>query len=69
MAPLPLNHKGNPRVLAVNDYVCCEVLEVSVDADRMHLGTKGVITQNKNVKLGLINPEELPEYYQYVCLS
>ncbi|CAD7085537.1 unnamed protein product [Hermetia illucens] len=56
--------KGNPKTYNANDYVCCEVLDVSADADRMVLGMKGALTIDAKAPLGLITAEQMPEYYK-----
>lgn len=61
---LPLDKKGNPKPYSVNDYVCCEVLDVSADAERMTLGMKGALTIDAKAPLGLITTDQLPEYYK-----
>ncbi|XP_037946164.1 tetratricopeptide repeat protein 14 homolog [Teleopsis dalmanni] len=63
-AKLPLDEHGKPRCFAVNDHVYCEVLEISVDADRLLLGIENVFPKNGNVRLGLVNAHNLPSYYK-----
>lgn len=56
--------RGNQKPYMNNDYVCCEVLEISADADRMSLGMKGTLTIDEKAPLGLITPDQMPEYYK-----
>ncbi|XP_055905074.1 tetratricopeptide repeat protein 14 homolog isoform X2 [Eupeodes corollae] len=60
------DEKGNPKNYAANVFVCCEVLDISVDADRMTLGMKRVLTKDTSAPLGLILPEQIPDYYRRI---
>lgn len=59
-----IDKKGNPKNYNVNDFVCCEILDVSVDADRINLTMESSFSKNKNVKFGLVSAEDLPVYYR-----
>lgn len=61
--------KGVVKNYATNDLVCCEILDISVGAERMHLGMRGVVNKNTNVKFGLIHSEDLPTYYRFIKMS
>lgn len=58
--------KGNPKSYGINDFVCCEVLDISIDAERMTLGMKGVLTKDTTAPLGLISAEQIPDYYRLI---
>uniref|UniRef100_A0A1A9WSF1 Adenylate kinase active site lid domain-containing protein n=1 Tax=Glossina brevipalpis TaxID=37001 RepID=A0A1A9WSF1_9MUSC len=61
---LPLDKLGKPRSISTNDYLCCEMVEFSIDADRMTLCLDHTINKHKNAKLGIINQDELPLIYR-----
>lgn len=60
------DEKGTIKPYAANNFVCCEVLDISVDADRMTLGMKGVLTKDLSAPLGLITPDQIPDYYRRI---
>uniref|UniRef100_A0A0A1WNQ3 Tetratricopeptide repeat protein 14 homolog n=4 Tax=Zeugodacus cucurbitae TaxID=28588 RepID=A0A0A1WNQ3_ZEUCU len=61
-----LDGNGKPRVFNKNDIVRCEVLEISVDAERIYLTLESMNEKNKNITLGVITYEELPKYYRNI---
>uniref|UniRef100_A0A1A9Z9X2 TPR_REGION domain-containing protein n=1 Tax=Glossina pallidipes TaxID=7398 RepID=A0A1A9Z9X2_GLOPL len=61
---LPLDKLGKPRSISTNDYLCCEMVEFSIDADRMTLSLEHTIDKHKNAKLGIISQDELPLIYR-----
>lgn len=54
----------------MNDYVCCEVLEVIADTDKMVCGMKGTTRKPGDPEhrpaLGLIGTDDFPIIYKYV---
>lgn len=46
------------------EYLRCEVIEFSIDADRLTLSLLPTAAKNKNVKLGFITYEEMPQLYR-----
>lgn len=63
-----IDKKGLARTYMMNDSVCCEVLEVIPDSDKMVCGMKGT-TRGPNdpehqPALGLINADEFPTVYK-----
>ncbi|XP_011291360.2 tetratricopeptide repeat protein 14 homolog isoform X2 [Musca domestica] len=78
--PQLLDSAGVPIYIEARDYVRCEVVEFSVDAERMTLSLQPFSDKNKNKKLGKITPKELPSLYgkltenpqsyeQYLCTA
>lgn len=52
----------------MNDYVCCEVLEVIADTDKMVCGMKGSTRQSSDPPhqppLGLVSSDDFPLIYK-----
>ncbi|XP_014095594.2 tetratricopeptide repeat protein 14 homolog isoform X1 [Bactrocera oleae] len=61
-----LDSNDKPRVFNKNDYVRCEVLETSVDAERIYLTLESMNEKNKNITLGVITYADLPKYYRNI---
>ncbi|CAG9769036.1 unnamed protein product [Ceutorhynchus assimilis] len=63
-----VDKKGVSRSYMMNDYVCCEVLEVIADTDKMVCGMKGVTRKPGDPEhrppLGLISTDEFPAVYK-----
>lgn len=57
----------------MNDTVCCEVLKVIPDTDKMVFGMKGVMRKPDdpppNPPLGLLSTDEFPLLYKYVLIT
>lgn len=51
---------------AAQDYITCEVLDVSADAERISLGMIYDDKLHKTPPFGLVSVHNLPEYYKYV---
>lgn len=61
---MPIPSKGNDKY-TVNDYVCCEVLEVTPDAYKLVLGMKGEFPRTDDgPPFGLISTENFPDVYK-----
>ncbi|XP_067003369.1 NK-tumor recognition protein isoform X2 [Anabrus simplex] len=59
--------KSINRIYGIGDTVCCEVLEVIPDAEKLVVGMKGVTLPPGSEyasRLGLIFPEDFPEVYK-----
>ncbi|XP_039948367.1 tetratricopeptide repeat protein 14 homolog [Bactrocera tryoni] len=61
-----LDGNDKPRVFNKNDYLRCEVLETSVDAERLYLTLESMNEKNKNIPLGVITFADLPKYYRHI---
>lgn len=62
---ISLPEKSNkPRSNDAFEYLRCEVIEFSIDADRLTLSLMHTSSKNKNIKLGLIAYEEIPQLYR-----
>ncbi|XP_017478372.1 PREDICTED: tetratricopeptide repeat protein 14 homolog [Rhagoletis zephyria] len=61
-----LDSNGKPRLFSKNDLVRCEVLETSVDAERIYLSLESVHEKNKDVTLGVVTQADLPKYYRQI---
>lgn len=52
----------------MNDYVCCEVLEIIADTDKVVCGMKGTTRQpgdpEPSTALGLISTDDFPIVYK-----
>ncbi|XP_060536553.1 tetratricopeptide repeat protein 14 homolog isoform X2 [Cylas formicarius] len=63
-----VDKKGVSRSYMMNDYVCCEVLEVIADTDKMVCGMKGVTRKpgesDPHPPLGLISTDDFPLVYK-----
>lgn len=63
-----VDRKGVNRSYMMNDSVCCEVLEVIPDTDKMVCGMKGSTRQPGDPEpkpaLGLISAEDFPLEYK-----
>ncbi|XP_049822779.1 tetratricopeptide repeat protein 14 homolog isoform X3 [Aethina tumida] len=64
-----VDKKGTTRSYMMNDYVCCEVLEIVADTDKMLCGMKGVTRKPSDVDqprppLGLITTDDFPLAYK-----
>lgn len=55
---------SKPRSNDPLEYLRCELIELSIDADRLTLSVMNPATRNKNLKLGIINYEEVPALYR-----
>lgn len=57
----------------MNDTVCCEVLKIIPDTDKMVFSMKGIMRKPDdpppNPPLGLLSLDELPLPYKYVLLT
>ncbi|XP_075145415.1 tetratricopeptide repeat protein 14 homolog isoform X2 [Haematobia irritans] len=63
----PLTEKnGLPVQLVANDFVRCELVDMSIDAERMTLSLESLFDTHKNKKLGKITEEELPHLYSKI---
>ncbi|XP_059218057.1 tetratricopeptide repeat protein 14 homolog isoform X1 [Stomoxys calcitrans] len=63
VGPPIVEKNGVTTYIVANDFVRCEVVDLSIDADRMTLSLEAKAEKNKNRKLGKITPEELPALY------
>lgn len=67
-----VDKKGVTRSYMMNDSVCCEVLEVIPDTDKMVCGMKGTTRQPSDPEpqppLGLIHTDDLPLVYKWVFM-
>ena len=63
-----VDRKGVTRSYMMNDSVCCEVLEVIPDTDKMVCGMKGTTRKPDDPlhrpPLGLISAEDFPLVYK-----
>ncbi|XP_066255319.1 tetratricopeptide repeat protein 14 homolog [Euwallacea similis] len=63
-----VDKKGVSRSYMMNDYVCCEVLEVIADTDKMVCGMKGITRKPGDPEhrppLGLISTDDFPLVYK-----
>ncbi|ERL87322.1 tetratricopeptide repeat protein 14 homolog isoform X2 [Dendroctonus ponderosae] len=63
-----VDRKGASRSYMMNDYVCCEVLEVIADTDKMVCGMKGTSRKPGDPEhrppLGLISTDDFPLIYK-----
>lgn len=63
-----VDKKGVSRSYMMNDYVCCEVLEIIADADKVVCGMKGTTQKpgdpEPHPALGLISTEDFPIVYK-----
>ncbi|XP_050308576.1 tetratricopeptide repeat protein 14 homolog isoform X2 [Anthonomus grandis grandis] len=63
-----VDKKGVSRSYMMNDYVCCEVLEVIADTDKMVCGMKGTTRKpgdpEHHPPLGLISTDDFPLVYK-----
>ncbi|XP_030374864.1 tetratricopeptide repeat protein 14 homolog isoform X2 [Scaptodrosophila lebanonensis] len=58
---------GSTRNFAPNDFLRCEILEVSADAERLTLGTApGNQSNATDIKLGLCELTDFPKYYRQI---
>ncbi|KAG8277703.1 Tetratricopeptide repeat protein 14 [Homalodisca vitripennis] len=58
-----VDKKNIPRTFMLNDLVCCEVLEVIPDSEKIICGMKGVHASDHKARLGLFHSDEFPEVY------
>ncbi|XP_054746912.1 tetratricopeptide repeat protein 14 homolog [Anastrepha obliqua] len=61
-----LDSNGKPRIFNKNDIVRCEVLETSIDAERIYLSLDSIHEKNKGVTLGVVTQAELPKFYRQI---
>lgn len=65
-----VDKKNVSRYYLMNDTVCCEVLEVIPDTDKMVVGMKGVTRGPDDPPpkppLGLLSTDDFPLIYKYV---
>ncbi|XP_075213498.1 uncharacterized protein LOC142319753 isoform X2 [Lycorma delicatula] len=59
-----VDKKNISRPFLINDLVCCEVLEVVADSEKMTCGMKGVHTSEHRARLGLVHSDDFPESYK-----
>ncbi|CAG9864564.1 unnamed protein product [Phyllotreta striolata] len=63
-----VDKKGVTRTYMMNDYVCCEVLEIIADTDKVVCGMKGVTRKASDPEhrppLGLISTDDFPIVYK-----
>lgn len=63
-----VDKKGVSRSYMMNDYVCCEVLEVIADTDKVVCGMKGLTRKPGDPEhrpaLGLISTDDFPLVYK-----
>lgn len=60
-----VDKKNITRSFAVNDIVCCEVLEVSSVSEKIFAGMKGELCPSTvRHRLGLTHAEDLPSFYR-----
>lgn len=62
-----VDKKAVTRNYLINDTVCCEVLEVIGESDKLVVGMKGVaLPQDSEYanRLGLISSEDFPDVYK-----
>lgn len=63
-----VDKKGVSRSYMMNDYVCCEVLEVIADTDKVVCGMKGLTRKAGDPEhrppLGLISTDDFPLVYK-----
>lgn len=59
-----VDKKNLSRSFLMNDLVCCEVLEITPDAEKIICGMKGVYTSEHRSRLGLFHSEDFPEAYK-----
>lgn len=63
-----VDRKGVTRSYMMNDSVCCEVLEVIPDTDKMVCGMKGTTQQPNEPELrpalGLVGADDFPLVYK-----
>ncbi|XP_028128031.2 tetratricopeptide repeat protein 14 homolog isoform X1 [Diabrotica virgifera virgifera] len=63
-----VDKKGVSRNYMMNDYVCCEVLEIMPDTDKLICGMMGVTRKSSDPEhrppLGLISTEDFPLIYK-----
>lgn len=64
-----MDSNDKPRIFNKNDLVRCEVLEISVDAERIYLTLESMNEKNKDITLGVITYADLPKYYRYVHIN
>lgn len=63
---MKLDRKGKDLAYAVQDYITCDVIDVSADAERITLGMLYDVKLHKTPPFGIITANNLPEYYKYV---
>ncbi|CAH1105868.1 unnamed protein product [Psylliodes chrysocephalus] len=63
-----VDKKGVTRSYMMNDYVCCEVLEIISDTDKVVCGMKGITRKSSDPEhhpaLGLISTDDFPIVYK-----
>lgn len=63
-----VDKKGVTRSYMMNDYVCCEVLEIITDTDKVVCGMKGTTRSpgdpDPSPALGLITTDDFPIVYK-----
>ncbi|KAG5883059.1 hypothetical protein JTB14_010447 [Gonioctena quinquepunctata] len=63
-----VDKKGVSRSYMMNDYVCCEVLEIIADTDKVVCGMKGITRKSTDPEhrpaLGLISTDDFPIVYK-----
>lgn len=64
-----IDKKGNSRSYITNDIVCCEVIDIISDSEKMVIGMKGNnrypdLKYDDKTKFGLTSSENLPELYK-----
>ncbi|XP_067640202.1 tetratricopeptide repeat protein 14 homolog isoform X2 [Eurosta solidaginis] len=63
LTKIGVDNNGKPRVLNKNDLVRCEVLEISIDAERLYLSLESANEKIKEL-LGVVTYADLPKYYR-----
>ncbi|CAG2062096.1 unnamed protein product, partial [Timema podura] len=67
---IPAADKKNvSRTYMMNDTVCCEVIEIIPDTDKLVCGMKGTLLppgSDQGARLGLIHSDDFPPAYKYV---
>uniref|UniRef100_A0A1B6DD97 S1 motif domain-containing protein n=2 Tax=Clastoptera arizonana TaxID=38151 RepID=A0A1B6DD97_9HEMI len=59
-----VDKKNQSRSFMVNDLVCCEVLEVIPECEKIICGMSGTYSSIHRARLGLFHPEDFPEPYK-----
>ncbi|XP_022193411.2 tetratricopeptide repeat protein 14 homolog isoform X3 [Nilaparvata lugens] len=59
-----VDKKNVSRSFLMNDLVCCEVIEVHEESEKLICGMKGVHASEHRARLGLFSPEDFPEAYK-----
>jgi hypothetical protein len=65
MIPAYDSKSNTTRLFLANDYICCEVLELSEQYPHINLGLQSFHERyDKGPKLGLITSHQMPEFYK-----